>query len=181
MSAVKSKPFAAGTKVRIVTPKFFVRCGYPLCHEEETDKMIEAKGKDIETFVLAMVRPPLPEGVLPGPNWNRVEDGTTVKIAKALAYESMKARKFGGRTRAIFTKDCPDRADVVATVITSRFVKTGTYVPGRSYATMDGYDYDPPYLEDAKTHRILELEIPVAILDDGIDPWWIEAANVERV
>lgn len=175
-------PFVEGAKVKIVVPKFFVRCGYPLCLEDETNSMIEAKQKEIEAFVLSIVRPDVPAGLLPGPKRSHVEHGTMTKIAKALAYESMKNRKFGGRTRAIFTKDYPECAGAVARIASSRFVKTGEYVPGHHYCTMDGDDYDPPYLDNEKTHRILGLEsLDARLRGDEMYPFQIEAANVEII
>ena len=67
---------------------------------------------------------------------------------------------FGGNERKIYTEEVGIHDGVKADVVDIHYVKTGTYVRGfgSSYDEWTGeYDYDPSYLTDQKTHKILTL------------------------
>jgi hypothetical protein len=99
-----------------------------------------------------------------------------------MAYESCKANGWGGRDRRIHTHRFEEYAGANFTVQGVRFVKTGEYMPGRFYGTYDGYEEDPPYLGNEKTHRILTTTFR-EVLPGGQWPdlLEIEAAHVEAL
>lgn len=158
----KAPAIRVGDRVRIVRPALFVRCGYPLTKADvrEELKADEERRTRIETFASA-------EGVREDLRYRFVRE-----VLDALAHAELKRRGMGGRTRTIHTEDEPEFVGRVATVVGVSFVKTGEYVPALHYSSLDGNEYDPAYLADEKTHRILRLADPCC---------QIEAANVERL
>ena len=76
-------------------------------------------------------------------------------MVKAMAYGIMRREHFGGRKRTIHTKTVSEYENDVFTVQGVRFVKTGEWAPG-GQSGYYGEDYDPPYLANEKTHRILD-------------------------
>lgn len=163
-----SPPFRIGDNVRIVVPKIFVRCGYPLSFDDVLERTEAEFGERIRTFCRELG---FDTYVGSYANSSSVSINVTREIARAV----MQRDGYGGRERTIHTADRPDLAGIEGTVCRQFFCKTGTYVPG-SRSWSDG-DHEPPYLEDEKTHRILVLDLPLP----GCWNMPIEAANVEKI
>lgn len=159
-----------GDRVRIVTPAFFARCGYPMAVTIEADRIRRDRGDAIAMFLAA-------EGVRADPHGGTV---TAVgKVARALAYELCRQANWGGRDRRIHTRDIPALAGAQTVVRSVRFVKTGEYTPGCTRGGYDGYDYAPAYLSDERSHRIIGTDLEAWVGDEPLSGLEIEAANVE--
>ena len=130
-----------------------------------------------------MKRMGLPGNLEDGPRMVSYPETVFNKIASAIAYGRLRRDGFGGRQRTIHTVECHELAGAATTVDRWFFVKTGTYVPGHFHRDLDGEgDYDPPYLEDEKTHRILMLSDRLGEIHALVGgELMIEAANVERL
>ena len=193
------KIIRVGDVVEVINPQIFIRCGYPLSFDAAVDKVKDVYGAKIRDFMLNI------EGLKDNssiPDLSLVEgikstNKTFTKIATALTYDYMRSKGFGGANRKIYTKkkDHIDRQMLIVENV--RFVKTGVYVSGSSYPSYyDEYaEYDPPYLADVKTHKILGVSnISVSQYEDRIEHllmpynekknyWWdyeIEAINVKK-
>jgi len=190
-------------KVKIINPVRFVRCGYPLCLKDmkvEIDKHFKKVIGDLvhsvcngDEFIQADE-----EGKYDDGTWLRLgtigaSDGGVANddIVEALARRRIVSKGFGGTARSIHTEPYEQIKDEVAVVTRIKYVKTGTYNKGYGgYDYYSGcYEYDPPYLSDEKTHKILELDL---FLGEGkksdgklralnSEPVWIEAVNVEKI
>lgn len=187
--------------VRVVTPKVFLRCGYPYDIVEEGkilgDKFAEdivalidkidprdgptqvryAKPSKSSLFEAAEVEgsPFVPAGLL-GTDY----EALCGRIARVIAQR----RGFGGNERSIYTKDVPELVGAEL-IVTGKIVrKTGTRFSPSSYQSYDGdWDYDPGGLQNEKTHVILECyqKYDQARLQSLGDMIRIEAANVEPI
>lgn len=174
----KTGNIRVGDRVRVVTPKLFVRCGYPLA--------FDAVLTEVRTNHLAVTEAYLKSvGVqMPVTTW-KAPPQAVEKVLRAVAYELVRQQGYGGKDRRILTVDKPEWACVTRAVTAVRFVKTGVYNHG--YQDYSG-EYQPPHLSNEKTHRILTLAGAEWLDDDPIYPQggrWrpveIEAVNVERV
>lgn len=186
----KKPPFRVDDLVKIVTPQFFVRCGYPLCKADAFKALDESEVGDKAKALLKLVN------LKPHIRMCRgVPDVMTRdyrKILDVFVTRWLDQHKFGGPERTIHTKEKPELKDKVFQVVGQKFHKTGKRVPG--YSGGGGYwapdDPEPPYLDDVKTHRILLLDQPrVAsghpyihhITDSNDWPIAIEACHVKKV
>ncbi len=169
----KTPLIRVGDTVRIVTPEFFVRCGYPLGFADVAAKVRADHGGAIEAFLKSVgVRYP-DTSFEPPPR-------SVDKVVKAVAFDLLKLAGHGGRERRIHTVTFPGMAGCDSVVTGVRFVKTGDYQPRRTYGGYDGYDHDPAYLANEQTHRLLETTLYGTLPHGAFDePLWIEAANVE--
>jgi hypothetical protein len=169
----KGNGIRIGDRVRVVNPEFFVRCGYPMVFQYEAKRVVRDRRESIESFLRSHDIEPYrldSLGLHPA----------VTKIAKVLAYELCKAKKWGGRERKIYTHRFDLYAGQDFSVASVRFVKTGEYISGECYGTYGGYEYEPAYLSNEKTHRILKLNIFDLIPgQDWHNPLEIESANVE--
>jgi hypothetical protein len=157
-----SKPiYRRHDKVRIITPRVFVRCGYPMSLADAREEIAKMRqdDKSIYDFITSF-------GI--GLHYGN----TYGKIVNALAYGLLHARGFGGRERTIHTQERPDIKGLVYKVCEKRVVKTGTYRQGCD----NPEDSEGPSLRNVKTHVILEVE---RMVDFDCDHFLIEAANVE--
>jgi hypothetical protein len=97
---------------------------------------------------------------------NRLE----TKIVRVIASELLGTHMRGG-VRRLKTRENPQLKDKEYTVCEVKIYRTGKYVPSSSsYDWEGGYDYEPAYLENSKTHKVLNLGF-----------WSIEACNVEKI
>lgn len=153
-----------GDRVKVVTPTFFLRCGYPITIDEEADRVLEEHQAAISKFLQETVKCSsfYPEG---GYSIHFVVDEhmhrkASREIARSLAYIRCKQKGFGGKQRQLHTEERPDYKDQEGTVRKIRYVKTGEYVPacGGGYNPWGECDYDPPYLAEDKTHKILSVQ-----------------------
>ncbi|WP_372395228.1 hypothetical protein ABMY26_07095 (plasmid) [Azospirillum sp. HJ39] len=136
----KKNVIRVGDKVRILDPRLFIRCGYPLCHKDVMADLEENRSADVqavaEKFGIAG------QGV--------VRD----RLVSALAYGILRSKRFGGYERSIHLTDPRDHlGGLVATVADKAVVVTGSYFPPSGHCD----DYDPGGLDGAKSHVILTL------------------------
>lgn len=182
----KKNEFHLNAKIRIVKPSFFLRCGYPLSFKQETRRIVRENSQEITKFMASMgVKIDL------GFELNQSRSKTVDEIASALAYKLCKQNKFGGNGRKIHTIDIPDAAGMITTISSVQFVRTGLYIPAcPSNNQWDvSNEYEPPYLQGCKSHRILGTYMSPDLFDIDLDCLEyndnhilkIEAANVELV
>jgi hypothetical protein len=186
-----------GDRVRIVNPLLFIRCGYPMCLPEETERINKTYRKDILDLLNKV------EATRPNSSGNKAYswrlDETIKKIAQSLAYMRLHSKYFGGAERKIFTVEAPSMAGYEFTVHNIMFVKTGTHFGPSG----DAEDYEPGGLWQAKTHKIVgsscwttagnmqeKLRDPIVEQatyknnPNGVRSFqgvWLEACNVEKV
>jgi len=163
-------------KVKVIKPDFFVRCGYPMDLDEETNKVLKEFGKDVfdimqKVGVKDTFKQPLNYHILT--SFKKEQSSRSMmKICREIAYAKCKSNKFGGNQRQIYTQSVPEFQGQVFTVCDTKIVKTGTYIPASFYNSYgDGDEYEPPELCKQKTHKILKV---------SRNSMWIEAVNVEK-
>lgn len=164
------KIIRAGDKVKIVNPEVFVRCGYPLCKADLKEEIYQHYGKLIEDIMYSVGKGNKlisrnEESLFPAADI--MIDPFNNKFIDELASIRLRAKKFGGNERKIFTKRYEDLKDKVFYVRGTRFVQTGFYVPGDSSQYYSEYDdFTPPYLDKAKTHKILIIDLTRREIDE---------------
>lgn len=174
----KTGNIRVGDRVRVVTPKLFVRCGYPLSFDAVLAEVATKHRLAVEEFLGTL-------GVmLPASSYEGYPQSVG-KVLKAVAYDLLRQRGHGGKERSIYTTEKPEFAGKEYAVTAVRFVKTGYYCPG--YVDYSG-DHNPPYLGSEKTHRILTLgghgRYENTLSDPSGGRWRepeIEVTNVVRV
>ncbi len=178
----KTPNIREGDRIRILNPEFVTRCGYPLDFTTEARRIEDENRGDIIDFLKS-------QGVdLRRKNWpHDIDERPINKIAKAIAYELIKQKGFGGDSRTLHTRTIAELKGTECKVMGKCFVKTGI----RSHGGVDwNGEYEPPYLGDEKTHRILELDIQpydyneqltVMVYSKFGPRLWIDADNVELI
>jgi hypothetical protein len=142
-----SKYAKVGEMVRITTPKEFVRCGYPLTMEDirvNCYTEIDAKVKE-----LGMTLGKYSSEMIPTRVYNTLE--------KAVTYWLLEQKHFGGSERSVHERDCSFLLNRTGVVTKIRYVRTGTYYPGKAKSSWDGYEYEPAGLTNMKTHVIYSI------------------------
>ena len=162
----------ADDRVVVITPDFFVRCGYPKTIEDCKKEIREVYTEDINELMKKVGLHGSCDSV-----FSNCDSYTIDKIVSALAYAKLKKDKFGGCSREIYTQRIEEHTGKEYLVSKIKHVQTGTYEAG--YWSGMGYEpeYEPAYLSDQKTYKILTLGIHFG-LSDGLR---IEAKNVEKV
>lgn len=151
-------------RVRVIIPRVFERCGYPMSIQDAREEISKMREGDkliydlIQSFGIDI-------------RYGNVYG----KIVNALAYGLLHTRGFGGPERTIHTVERPEIKGQIYRVTDKFVVKTGIYRRGSS----DPEDPEGPSLRNVKTHTILRVES----IDAGFnyDYFSIEATNVERV
>lgn len=156
-----------GDTVKIINPDFFLRCGYPLSLQDGMDMILndeeamKALGKGIDKAIGREYTVPLKDEIVGLSSIMRPTKTSydILKIIRILAYYRISNMKFGGKERKIFTVRKEEAKGHEFEVISKRVVNTGIYVPasGGYNSWGDDYDYDPAYLNNAKSHVILDL------------------------
>lgn len=165
MSKKDPKIIRVGDMVKIINPKFFVRCGYPMDFKEAFGFVDRNYNAPIHKLIKE-IEPVA--GPLHGKTFDAYE-----KIVRVFAYEYMKMNRFGGPERRIYTREIRKQLSETCRVLDIRFVKTGTYVRG-------AYE-EPPYLSNEQAHKILMLDC-FAIAEGVIEPFdEIEVKNVVKI
>jgi hypothetical protein len=163
----KKSPFQVGTRVRIVTPERFVRCGYPMTPAIAAKELMANHEQDIIEFLEKLgIAQGLTEVILnpstDGPKKVlRAEHRAVKRLAGDLGYFYTGAKGFGGRERKIFTTPSPEDEGLIGFISESRSVMTGHYYgPSGGYDSYSGeYDYDPGGLDGMKSNRIHRLSL----------------------
>lgn len=155
-----------GDQVKVIIPKIFLRCGYDNDFFSALEKV---KIYREEAYALALVI---------YPNSMYETSALTDKILEALAYGQLRKDMKHLSKRKIFCEESPDLENKVFEVSKIFFVKTGIYNFGLNMPIGWAHDdYQPPYLSNQKTHKIL------VICDYNYSglKHRIEAKNVEKI
>ena len=167
----KRKYAAIGSSVRIVTPKQFIRCGYPLSIKDVMNRDFEEIERQCVKLFCTLDNQPTPE---PKPetlsnDWLSLSVvsqtpamSATVHgmLCAAIAAYRLEKEGFGGKTRKIVEVDGIFEKGQIWTVVTKNLVKTGTRYLGHVYrSSYDGEsDYEPGGLEGEQTHCVYTVK-----------------------
>jgi len=182
------KTIRIGDKVKIITPKMFVRCGYPLCVRDMAEEVEEIFGDRIRDLMYSVGFDEFKkyEEIIKIKPANK-EDRNYSKIVMELARIRLSKKKYGGDKRRVHTKIDEIMRGKEVYVENIQFVKSGTYNEG--WSSLDYWsgevDYMPNYLSDTKTHKILTIS---SYMDNFLhvdyryeDHDRIEAIHVEKI
>lgn len=163
----KRHVYRVGDQIRIVTPKFVERVGYPKHWRDLLPEWV-AHPKLSEAMALLGLAEPNKHGYVEPPS-RILKD-----FAAGCAMAANRRDGFGGKERALhyYEHQADYTAGQIFEILTKRVVRTGTYYPpsGGRYWTDCGYEYEyqPGGLDGAKSHVLL-----------GTAYGEIEACNVE--
>ena len=153
-----------GDIVKIITPEFFVSCGYPLTYQDACVTMKEKYEDEIHNFLYKIKFRPAPLshklfGIELNISGNKQDDYTVGKIINALAYEYVRAEGFGGDEKKIYTIRKEELVRKEFLVTDKKVRNTGTYYPSSGgFDSWSGeYDYECGGLANNKSHIILSL------------------------
>lgn len=183
--------------VKIIEPKFFIRCGYPLTTKMVYNEMFENNKENKEVIEKMLGHFGLGQSIKDGVPFIFSEDkglhGLAVEISYKIAREMLGVKKWGGKERSIYTIILEQFRGKTFLVEGTKMCWTGTREPasgGYDYYN-GGEEYDPPYLGNAKAHRILRLSSAMAHTDatvwelrdsrECVDDLMIEDCFVEKV
>ena len=171
---MKQRPKYAriGEFVKIVTPKEFVRCGYPLTIKLVMEQQAEEIEKDCARMFAALEKKlaPVEEPEAqdePGFFSLRLSEVTSAMSAtvhgmlcSAIAAYRLEQQNYGGSIRAIVEQDGPFEAGELWKVTGKSFVKTGKRYPASiSQSSYSGeWDCEPGGLEDEQTHCVYSVQ-----------------------
>jgi hypothetical protein len=174
--------YRQGERVRIVTPRVFVRCGYPISIQDLRKRIGKEYAAEIEALIVRVVGTPnhSPGTPLLDPSrslWYSSREKVHTPIINALAYAVAKRANFGGNRREVHTREFPALKGMVLSVGRTFRVVTGEYHPGDRE--------QPAWLTHRRHHTIIEAEhfsYPELDLSEGLfNPLRVEAACVGRV
>jgi hypothetical protein len=159
-----------GDIVKIIEPYEFIRCGYPLTLKDASKLLKENDSYNqlrIEFIKLLYKKEressdgPLTTFAFSDTKFkHQIKNDIESILAKIYLYE----HNYGGNKRTLHTVYRKSLLNVRAKVKKIRYHKTGTYVPKWSSVSYEGeYDYEPAYLSNEQTHKILFVEL----LEDG--------------
>jgi len=176
-----------GDTVKIINPEIIIRIGYPMSFDDACKEAKKFHHDDIIEFLQKIF--PSREvklGKIIGEitcDYPRLKAYN--KIVKALAFEILGNKGFGGKEKKIYSEIRQDLLGITSTVKNIFIRKTGTYFPSSGgYDSWTGeYDYDPGGLDKEKTHKILELDYWInEVVAIGSNYYiQIEACNVEKI
>lgn len=169
---MKKHIYRVGDKVRIVTPKFVRRVGYPLVWTEIDDALLYDDER-IGKALLALGCFPALLGDL-----QRPADDIPRHLQVAFAQEYVLQHKFGGNERTIHYHDPVTSSYRMllnwtcgpAGVLGKRVAKTGTRFPAW-YSRDPEYDETPGGLDNCQTHVLLSLGMGYEIEACNVEPW----------
>lgn len=165
----RRKYAAIGEFVRIVTPKEFVRCGYPLTIKLVMEQQFVEIENDCARMFAALEHRPIPLEAVPPPE-DEFDLGFSVLAVKessnmsatvhgmlcaAIAAYRLERQNFGGSIRSITERDGVCYPGDTVTVIKKSLVKTGKRYPASSYREDD---YEPGGLENEQTHCVYTVQ-----------------------
>lgn len=178
-----------GGKVRIVTPRVFVRVGYPLNQALVAEKFFDDVNRIAKELTKRAQELSLAARGRYG-NTDGLDIGSLLAQGESLSGWAQNAiwgvscaiilerEHFGGKERQLYEEDVTGIAGKVYTVIGRRMVHTGTRHPASGGYGYDGeYDYEPAYLHPRQTYCIYKL----AAIHFAGKPLQINAAHCEKV
>ncbi len=190
MKRVKKQVFRIGDTVKIINPEFVLRVGYPLCLADSIEKFRTGENEKIITEFLSKfcIHDKMVDLLGLNPE-NHCVGTVRYKIERALAYNDIKQRGFGGNERKIFTEKNESGMGCIGKIIDKRVVKTGKRVGGYYVEDGDGGNDEPPELRNAKSHVLLKIRVnpsikPSYFMDFDSTSFFeneIEECNVEKV
>lgn len=154
-----------GERVRVVTPKLFIRCGYTLTsdiimdtREKEVTKAVNAahaamvqeiQGESVTTMLSIRTSPVV------------IDQRVRFLLNSAVCSMILENEQWGGKEKKIFEYDASGLQDSEVIVTKKYIVKTGFYHHASGgYCGYSGeWDYEPAYLDDAKVHCVYEIEL----------------------
>ena len=168
----RSRKYAlVGESVRVVTPRQFIRCGYPLSIKDVMEREFLAIEEDFKRVFAALENKPVPERKPEKSDWLLdlgVSQGSTASptvhgmLCAAIAAYRLENHNFGGEVRRVIENGPgPFEAGQVWKVTAKRFVKTGKRYASRSrqdYRTGE-WDYEPGGLEGERTHCVYSVSL----------------------
>jgi hypothetical protein len=169
----RKKYAALGQFVRVITPKEFVRCGYPLTIKIVMEQQFEEIEKDCARMFAALERKPAPveepqtssvfgfsPAVLAIPGIQIMSATVHGMLCAAIAAYRLEQQCYGGNVRSIVEQNGPFEVGQLWMVTGKRLVKTGKRFPSRSYysAYSGEYDYEPGGLENEQTHCVYSVQ-----------------------
>lgn len=176
-TTVKRVVYHVDDVVKVIEPAIVIRVGYPLTKNDALNAAEKEYGEKIHAFMCEIGAAQPDDPFLNFPEYDPCLYGD---LLNAVSSYWLKQKNYGGRERKIYTETDERIKETTWRVLSKRTVKTGIYNRGGYSGGWDGEpDYDPPYLQDERTHVLLALE-PVTLTLSDI-PWRIEveAANVE--
>jgi hypothetical protein len=168
----RKKYAAIGEFVKIVTPKEFVRCGYPLTIKLVMEQQAEEIEKDCARMFAALEKKPEPVEEPeaqdePGFFSLRLSEVSATMsptvhgmLCSAIAAYRLEQQNYGGSIRAIVEQDGPFEAGELWVVTNKSLVKTGKRFPswgGQDLRTGE-WDYEPGGLENEQTHCVYSVQ-----------------------
>jgi hypothetical protein len=156
-----------GEFVKIVTPKEFVRCGYPLTIKLVMEQQFEEIEKDCARMFAALENKSAP---VEEPEAQDESDFFSLRLSEvtstmsptvhgmlcaAIAAYRLEQQKYGGDTRSIVEKDGPFEVGQQWLVTKKNFVKTGKRYPATYYRDDD---YEPGGLKNEQTHCVYSVQ-----------------------
>jgi hypothetical protein len=104
------------------------------------------------------------------------------QLVNLFAEDILWTKSFGGNERSIFTLEVPEIKDRIFQVICNpQTVCTGLRQPGHSGYSYEGeWDGYPPYLEDMKSHRIIDItNDSYELKDDSLSSdFWVRTNSI---
>lgn len=168
--------------IKIINPIFVMRTGYELTPQKIQEEILKDDDKKQEIFrFLEKMGCNISSAISV---WGeKFEDKKIVRdISWALAYRLVEQNGFGGKERKLFTETKDQHRGVICRVLGKKVVRTGIYHNGGGGHSYDGdYEYTPAYLEDVKSHVLLNVMLKEDEWSIVGDDHWIEDKNVEKV
>jgi len=164
----RRKYAAIGEFVKIVTPKEFVRCGYPLTIKLVMEQQFEEIEKDCARMFAALEKKLAPPEepptetefafgftAVPVSGCSNMSATVHGMLCAAIAAYRLEQQNFGGSIRSITERDGVCYPGDTVTVIKKSLVKTGKRYPASSYREDD---YEPGGLENEQTHCMYTVQ-----------------------
>lgn len=162
--------FKIGERIKIIVPEFFVRCGYPMTMEMARQEVEDKWHGEIVGFLDKLGFGPVGVGY---PGYAQAYEG----VIRSLASGLLNKQRFGGPERKIHTRRIPELEGETCWVSGLKYVKTGYYTASSWSGPYSDEDYEPAYLADQKTHRI----VMTSLVNYSLDSLWIEDCHVKKV
>lgn len=174
-----------GDTVKIINPVRVIRVGYPMSFDDACEEVKKIYHKEIVEFMNKTTLKQFDRNSVFMVEVLKYEELKLYKkIVKALAYEHIQNKGFGGKEKKIYTEVRQDLLGIISRVENIQIRKTGTYfAPSGGYDYWGEYDFEPGGLDKIKTHKILELDYWVSKINSD---WFtnklcIESCNVEKI
>lgn len=181
-----------GDTIKITNPEIVIRVGYPMSFDEACKEVKELYHNEILEFLCKTIHKQNDVGLyktLLTAYINEKEYAKTKiynKIVKALAFEHLQSKQFGGKEKKIYSEIRHELLGITAKVTKIFIRRTGIYfAPSGGYDYWGDYDWEPGGLDKMKTHKILELDYWLSDLVEVNNRAsyyvQIEACNVEKI